>query len=71
MNKQISSSENNNESGNSAAEPLWTVEDVAAYLRLEPETVRKMARNGRLPAIKLGRVWRFRREKIAEWVLHT
>ena len=52
----------------STTEPLWTVDDVAKYLRLEPETVRKMARNGRLPAIKVGRVWRFKREKVKEWV---
>lgn len=41
-------------------EPLWTVDDVALYLRLNPETVRQMARLGRLPGIKVGRSWRFR-----------
>ena len=40
--------------------PLWTVEDVAQYLSLEPETVRRMARDGQLPGRKIGRVWRFR-----------
>ncbi len=39
--------------------PLWTVEDVAGYLQLQPETIRCMARRGELPAIKLGKVWRF------------
>jgi excisionase family DNA binding protein len=47
---------------------LWTVEDVAAYLRLEVETIRSMARRGELPAIKVGRVWRFRREQIQSWL---
>jgi excisionase family DNA binding protein len=42
------------------AEPLWTVEDVANYLRLRPETVRMMARSDKIPAIKVGRVWRFK-----------
>ena len=41
-------------------EPLWTVEDVANYLRLKQETVRMMARVNKIPAIKVGRVWRFR-----------
>ena len=40
-------------------EPLWTVEEVARYLRLSPGTVRAMARRGELPARKIGRVWRF------------
>ncbi len=39
--------------------PLWTVEDVAGYLQLQPDTIRGMARRGELPAIKLGKVWRF------------
>jgi len=47
-------------------EPLWTVDDVARYLRLEPETVRAMARRGDIPAVKIGRVWRFRRNLIKE-----
>lgn len=48
-------------------EPLWTVEDVARYLRLEAETIRAMARRDELPAIKVGRVWRFRGEEIKIW----
>lgn len=41
-------------------ERLWTVKDVAKYLRLSPETIRVMARKGELPAFKLGkRLWRF------------
>ena len=45
-------------------DPLWTVLDVSRYLRLEPETVRAMARRGVLPAVKVGRVWRFRKAAI-------
>jgi excisionase family DNA binding protein len=44
-------------------DPLWTVEDVAAFLKLQPETIRSMARRGELPALKIGKVWRF--EKLA------
>ena len=51
------------------AEPLWTVEDVAGYLRLNPETIRIMARRGELPCIKVGRrVWRFRISEIRDWL---
>ena len=45
---------------------LLTVDEVAKYLRLKPETIRSIARRGDLPAIKLGRVWRFRRSSISQ-----
>jgi excisionase family DNA binding protein len=42
------------------SDPLWTVEEVAEYLRLDPETVRAKARKGELPAYKVGkRIWCF------------
>jgi len=47
-------------SATAVAEHLWTVEEVAEYLRLQPETVRAKARKGELPAYKVGkRIWRF------------
>lgn len=49
-----------------STEPLWTVEDVANYLRLEQETIRMMARAKKLPAIKVGKAWRFRVNDIKE-----
>jgi excisionase family DNA binding protein len=47
-----------------STDPLWTVEEVAHYLRVKPGTVRAMARRGELPAIKVGRIWRFKADKI-------
>jgi excisionase family DNA binding protein len=49
-------------------EPWMTVCDVAAYLQISPENVRKKARDGELPAKKLGRVWRFRRREIDRYL---
>ncbi len=48
--------------------PLWTVAEVAEYLRLNPETVRQMARQSKIPCIKVGRVWRFQRVEIKMWI---
>lgn len=45
-------------------DPLWTVEEMAAYLKLQPETIRTMARRGELPALKIGKVWRFQQHAI-------
>ena len=55
-------------SQNSNTDPLWTVEDVALYLRLESNTVRSMVREGKLPAMKVGRVYRFQRSTIQKWL---
>ena len=44
--------------------PLWTVEDVARYLRIQPETVRNMARTGAISGIKLKKRWLFHKEDI-------
>jgi excisionase family DNA binding protein len=51
-------------------DPLWTVEDVAAYLKLQPETIRSMARRGELPAVKIGKVWRFQKHAIHEMLVN-
>ncbi len=48
--------------------PLWTVEDVARYLRVNAETVRSMARRGDLPAIKVGRGWRFSQSALHQFI---
>lgn len=40
-------------------EYLWTVMDVAKYLRLAPGTVQKMAREKKIPGMKVGKFWRF------------
>lgn len=41
---------------------VMTVEEVAQYLKLHRQTVMRMAARGELPAVKVGRHWRFRKE---------
>ena len=43
---------------------LLSVRDVARYLKLNVQTVYRMAREGRLPATKIGKQWRFSRREI-------
>jgi diguanylate cyclase (GGDEF)-like protein len=45
---------------------LLSVEEVAAAIQRHPEVVRRQARDGRLPGEKIGRVWFFRPERLAE-----
>ena len=46
---------------------IMTTEEVAEYLRLAEATVYKLAQAGEIPAVKVGRAWRFKRELIDEW----
>jgi excisionase family DNA binding protein len=52
-------------------QPLWQPRDAAVYLGLHEKTVIKMARLRRLPAVRLGKHWRFRHSDLAAWVDST
>ena len=41
-----------------------TVREVAALLRVSPQTLYKMLEQGSIPAVKIGSQWRFDREQI-------
>lgn len=47
-----------------AEEKIMTAEEVASYLRIDLTTVQRMAARGDLPAVKVGRHWRFKKEHI-------
>ncbi len=47
---------------------ILTIEEVARYLRLKPQTIYKWAQEKRIPAAKLGKEWRFRRSVIDRWL---
>lgn len=45
-----------------------TPEEVADWLKVTPNWVKDMARDGEMPAMKLGRYWRFDRAAVAAWL---
>jgi excisionase family DNA binding protein len=47
---------------------IMTAEEVAAYLRLDQATVYRLANAGEIPARRVGRVWRFHRAALQEWL---
>ena len=47
---------------------LLTVEDVAKYLKLRPQTIYKWAQTGKIPAAKFGKEWRFRKSILDDWI---
>src|SRR4051812_29504091 len=49
-------------------EPLITAEEAAEHLRVHVKTVQKLAREGRVPCIRMGKYWRFRLSNLDQWV---
>lgn len=47
---------------------LLTVEELAKYLKIKPDTIYKKVKRGEIPAIKLGKIVRFSKEKIDQWI---
>lgn len=46
--------------------PILTVVEVAHYLRVSETTVWRWCNSGKLPAFRIGRSWRVRREDLAQ-----
>jgi excisionase family DNA binding protein len=47
---------------------IMTIAQVAEYLGLHELTVRRLAREGAIPALKLGRQWRVKRDLLEKWI---
>jgi excisionase family DNA binding protein len=52
----------------SAAPEVLTLEQLARFLQVEPETVRALAEAGKLPGREVGGEWRFSREAVLSWL---
>jgi PTS system nitrogen regulatory IIA component len=46
---------------------IMTLEEVAKYLRLKPQTIYNWAQEKKIPAAKLGKEWRFKKSIIDRW----
>lgn len=47
---------------------ILTAKEVAEYLNIHPLTVHKYAREGKIPAFKIGTDWRFHKKYIQRWI---
>jgi len=45
-----------------------TVEELAKKLKVNPRTIQRLIERKELPAIRIGKQWRFRRETVTEWL---
>jgi excisionase family DNA binding protein len=51
-------------------EQLLDSDEAAALLKIHPKTLQKMARNGEITGVQVGRLWRFRASVINHWLEH-
>ena len=49
-------------------EPLLDTEEAAALLKIHPKTLQRLARNGEIAGIQIGRLWRFRASALNRWL---
>ena len=47
---------------------IMTTKEIAEYLRLHQITICQYAAEGEIPAIRVGRVWRFNKDAIDKWI---
>ena len=45
-----------------------SVDEIAAYLGVKRDTVYKWIDRKQMPAHKIGRLWKFRKEEVDQWV---
>jgi excisionase family DNA binding protein len=50
-------------------EDRWlSVDEIAAYLGIKRDTVYKWIGKKQMPAHRMGRLWKFRKDEVDEWV---
>jgi len=50
-------------------EDRWlSVEEIAQYLGISKDTVYTWINNKKMPAHKIGRLWKFKKDEVDEWV---
>ena len=47
---------------------VFTIGELAAYLKISKSTLYKLAQEGSLPGVKVGRHWRFHKDAVDAWL---
>ena len=50
---------------------IMPVKEGASYLRLQEISIYRMCQAGNIPASKVGRGWRFQKDRIDAWMIQT
>jgi excisionase family DNA binding protein len=52
----------------SPPDTVMTIAELSKYLKISRSTLYKLAQEGKLPAQKVGRHWRFHRDAVDDWL---
>lgn len=47
---------------------IMTIKEVAEYLKIREKTAYRLVAEGKIPGVKVGGSWRFRRSEIETWI---
>jgi len=47
---------------------IWTIKELAAYLKLKEKTAYALVAKGEIPGFKVGGSWRFSAKEIENWI---
>ena len=47
---------------------VFTIEELAKYLKISKSTLYKLAQEGSIPGQKVGKHWRFHKDAIDQWL---
>ncbi|MCM8787019.1 MAG: helix-turn-helix domain-containing protein [Candidatus Omnitrophica bacterium] len=47
---------------------ILTFQEVRRFLKVSNSTLYRLAQSKKIPALKIGRTWRFRKEKLISWL---
>lgn len=50
------------------SDSIWTIKEVAEYLKVNERTIYRLAASGELPAFKVGNSWRFKLAELETWI---
>jgi excisionase family DNA binding protein len=51
-----------------ASDNVLNLKEAAAVLHCHPKTLRLMARAHKIPAVRVGKLWRFSKERLRDWL---
>ena len=54
--------------GHASQPSFMTTDEVLDFLRINPRTIYRLIHRGDLPAVRVGRQWRFRQSDVEAWL---
>ena len=58
-------------SGTNMKDEIMTIKDLSLYLKINEKTIYKLTKQGKLPGVKIGGMWRFKKEAIDSWMMNA